>query len=161
MRCEDLVEKTSANQKYLVLNITKSKTDGGAKISVECTCPEPAVGRDREGCPYHRVHTLWSKRSRLGGDAMLFSSNKKEYQSEIATRLKSLLPSDLQHRCSSHSMRRSGAMAMINGGVSLARVSELGRWTGTETLVKNYLRGSSKIELEQAKVARVCWVEEL
>ncbi len=44
-------------------------------------------------------------------------------------------------------------MAMVNGGISLEKVSELGRWSGTETLVKNYLRDSTRLEREQAGFA--------
>jgi hypothetical protein len=50
-------------------------------------------------------------------------------------------------------------MAMANGGVSLERVSELGRWSGTEIdsvvlyciLVKNYLRDSTRLERESKR----------
>ena len=76
----------------------------------------------------------------------------------MSERLRRLLPLNMHDRCSSHSMRRSGAMAMVNSGISLEKVSELGRWSGTETLVKNYLRDSTRLETEQAGFASVCWV---
>jgi hypothetical protein len=162
LETSDVTDNSTGNVKFLSLRIRRSKTDvyaKGATIAVGCVCESEGADVQRL-CPYHRlkkwlvVRQLW----KLGTGVRLFNMSKEVYGARVRSRLESVLPKELHNRCTSHSMRRSGAMSMINSGVSFERVSELGRWSGTETLVKNYLRDSSNVLKEQSQVALKCWL---
>jgi integrase len=147
-------------RKFLTIKIEKSKTDicgRGATVAVGCLCETDSASSI---CPFHRMCEWLEKRVNFPqNDESVFPIRKDKYYSELKRRLMSVLPPELHTRCTSHSMRRSGAMAMITSGISLERVAELGRWSGTETLASCYLRGSSTVQTAQAELAS--WVVRL
>jgi hypothetical protein len=57
-------------------------------------------------------------------------------------------------RCTSHAMRRTGVRLMLEAGVPLATVAEIGRWKGTGTIEAAYASDASDRKSREWEITR-------
>ncbi len=158
MRLGELLALTDADmdwderEKVMTLHIRTSKTDQGrrgAKVHIGCVT---ARGKCKKSyCPVHRLLDLRRKRE----GTRLFGVSR----SDAMAGLKELITATIsgtprEGRCTSHAMRRTGVRLLLEAGVPLATVAEIGRWKGTGTIEAAYARDASDRKSREGDITR-------
>ncbi|KAF4652354.1 hypothetical protein FOL47_011140 [Perkinsus chesapeaki] len=134
------------------LRIPRSKTDqcaSGRVVPLVCLSSSFSSSKRCTSnlCVPHALKHWLDSSPDLSASSNLFTKEQSNsFPMSLSDALFDLLGN--RPRCTTHCMRRSGALIAFRRGMPLEEIALLGRWSGTQTLVDNYLRDATD-ELSQ------------
>ena len=166
LRVSELVALKFADIKFhkhhASITVRRSKTDQGGKGVTLLTGCVSEPGCKVSHCPFHRLRDFAEGRN---PSALLFSTSKSEAQKAIKD-LIMRTSTAATGRMSSHSLRRTGVVLLLENGVTVTKIAELGRWASTSMVENVYSRdnhtkdafqvSAAKMMLEDARRMKLC-----
>jgi integrase len=161
LRLKELVSLKRKDVKFLdsstcEIFVQESKTDQGrrgAKVHFGCVSKGSRTQCKKTFCPFHRLKRFYEETEY---QLSLFNLSYSQAAKTVKKLLTTLTGTQVDARTSSHALRRTGVMMLLDAGISVSMISELGRWSDTRMVETVYCRGrSDRAEVEASLTKRM------